>query len=375
MRLLRLMSVALALAHAAPACAAPDPIAGLRREPMMLAVTLPGGAATTLEALTLRPDRPGRFPLVVMIHGTPRDGDFTKVSPAAFNLPAIAFARRGYAAAAVMRRGFGTSQKPFAEAFPRGSTCETRYYTPIARISAEDVIGATAALARQPWVDPTRVILLGQSTGGVAVTAALAANIPGVRGVLDFAGGRGSNAPDSVCNPNGLVSMFADLGQTARLPALWVFAQNDHFFGPDLARRMHAAYTEAGAPAQLALLPPFGADGHTLLTQGAEPLWWPTVAPFLQSLGMPTEPVIDLAPMPPIDRPPGMRGGACRTAFETYVESRTPAKSYAWSPSDDHCGWVFSARTPEEAQDLAMANCQKSGRACRPYAIGQALAE
>ena len=32
-------------------------------------------------------------------------------------------------------------------------------------------------------------------------------------------------------------------------PALWIYAQNDKFFGPELVRRMHTAFTApAGAP-------------------------------------------------------------------------------------------------------------------------------
>ena len=63
----------------------------------------------------------------------------------------------------------------------------------------EDVTGAVATLRGEPWVDPDRVLLLGHSTGGFAVTAAAANNPPGVVGILDFAGGHGSAGPDRVC--------------------------------------------------------------------------------------------------------------------------------------------------------------------------------
>jgi dienelactone hydrolase len=76
------------------------------------------------------------------------------------------------------------------------------------------------ALRRQTWVDPGRVVLVGQSTGGFAVTAASARNPPGVLAVIDFAGGRGSYAPDQVCSPDWLVRAMHVWGRTARIPAL-----------------------------------------------------------------------------------------------------------------------------------------------------------
>ncbi len=355
-----------------------DPIAGLLRAPLDVPIVLPDGTRSRLEGLVMRPDRPGRFPLVVMIHGTPRSEpgklqvSLAAVSPASFNTAAIAFARRGYATVAVLRRGFGHSDGPYAEDYAAASRCESRDYLPVARTSGQDVAAATATLRREPWADPDRVLLLGVSTGGVAVTAALAQGVPGVRGAIDFAGGRGSSAPDTVCNPGGLVATLGALGRTARLPALWIYAENDHFFAPDLARRMHEAYVAAGAPADLAMQPPFAKDGHTLVSAAPEALWWPSVEPFLTRLGLPTAAVIplpDLAPLPP----PPVRSEVCRTGFRTFQDARTPAKAFAVSAGGG-CGFVTQARTPADAEANALARCMAATPGpCRIYALGQVL--
>jgi dienelactone hydrolase len=208
---------------------------GLIREPTFVSIALPDGAQERLEALTVRPDRPGRFPLVLMVHGTPRYSiRRSDMSPAAYIVPAVTFASRGYAVVSIMRRGFGHSDGPYAEEYGTGATCGNRDYLRVAQISAEDILGAVAVLRAERWIDPNRIVLLGQSTGGLAVTAAAAANPPGVAGILDFAGGRGSDTPDHVCDEDHLVGAFGEFGKTARAPALWVFAENDHFFGPDL---------------------------------------------------------------------------------------------------------------------------------------------
>jgi dienelactone hydrolase len=364
----------------APALA-DDPIAGLLRAPLPVPIVTAAGARVTLEGLVVRPDRPGRFPLVVMIQGTPRtqsgqlSATLAGVSPAQFTTAAVEFARRGYAAVTVLRRGFGKSDGPYAEDLPASSRCDSRDYLPIARISGEDVAAATAVLRREAWVDPERVLLFGQSTGGVAVSAAAAAGVPGVKGVLDFAGGRGSTAPDTVCNPAGLASMFGALGRTARVPALWIFAENDHFFGPDLARRMFAAYTGAGAPARLAMLPPFGRDGHTLVNAAPAEAWWPTVEPFLREIGLPTAVVVTLPPLAHLPPPSEISSTACQAGFAEFLAARTPARAFAVSPRGA-CGWITSGRTGEEAETRAIANCERfsAGAPCRVYAVGGTLA-
>ena len=60
------------------------------------------------------------------------------------------------------------------------------------------------------------------------------------------------------------------------------YGQNDTFFGPDLSKRMHEAYTAAGGKAEYHLLPPFGNEGHFLVgSPEAIPIWTPLVGPFL----------------------------------------------------------------------------------------------
>jgi hypothetical protein len=58
------------------------------------------------------------------------------------------------------------------------------------------------------------------------------------------------------------------------------------FFGPELSKRMHEAYTGAGGNAEYHLLPAFGSDGHFLVTSpDSIPLWAPLVGPFLDKHG------------------------------------------------------------------------------------------
>src|SRR5258706_10829249 len=112
-------------------------------------------------------------------------------------------------------------------------------------------------MAHQPYVDGGRVMLIGISAGGFASITAAAQQTPGVVAVLNFAGGRGSDAPDSVCSPDVLVQAYGELGHTVRVPALLLYAQNDHFFGPALAQRFFARFTAARGT-RTVLAPPAG---------------------------------------------------------------------------------------------------------------------
>jgi hypothetical protein len=63
---------------------------------------------------------------------------------------------------------------------------------------------------------------------------------------------------------------------------LWIYIENDTYFGPELSRRMHQAYTGAGGNAEYHLLLPFGSDGHFLIDSADSiPLWAPLVSQFL----------------------------------------------------------------------------------------------
>jgi dienelactone hydrolase len=360
-------SLTLLCRHAANATTIQLP--GLIREPFGLAVTLSDGTHATLEALLTRPDKPGRFPLALINHGLPRDATLiVRMAPEGYSGPAIVFAQHGYAAVVVNRRGFGQSSGPTETAT---GPCSDRHYAKAARDWAADILAAITSLRQETWVDPDRILLVGHSTGGLASLAAAAQNPPGLVGIVDFAGGAGSSMPDFVCQPERLVQTMHELGEPVRTPSLWIFAENDHFFGPALAQQLFDAYTAGGAPGEFDAAPAFGTDGHLLIYAAARAPWWPRVAGFLEQLHLPTSLVVNLPPPADLPVPSGLdaRGKA---DFAGYVTSRSYEKPFAVD-QDGHYGHVFGQRTQEDAEAAALAHCKEREWTCSIYAIDNAL--
>jgi pimeloyl-ACP methyl ester carboxylesterase len=140
-------------------------------------------------------------------------------------------------------------------------------------------------MTAQKKIVPDKVVVVGQSAGGWAAIALSSQNPAAVRAIITFAAGRGGRVdgkPNNNCAPDKLVEATGEFGRTARTPMLWIYAENDTFFGPELTKRMHQAYTAAGGNAEYRMLPPFGNDGHFLIgSPDAVPLWAPLVSQFL----------------------------------------------------------------------------------------------
>jgi len=261
------------------------PAAAQEREQL---VKLPGPGGSTLAARVMRPPGEARQPLVVINHGSPADGSQrAKMEPPRYSALSSWFLARGYVVALPLRRGYGESGGAWAEAYGR---CDTPDYYRAGLQSAADVQATIAFMRTQPYVAPDRTIVVGQSAGGWATVALSSLNPPGVPGMVNFAGGRGGHqklAGGGIgnCTPDALVQAAAKYGATARVPLLWIYAENDSFFEPALAKRMAAAYDASGGKATYRPVGAFGRDGHNLAgsADGAS-VWAPLVESFLAGL-------------------------------------------------------------------------------------------
>jgi len=238
------------------------------------------GKTYNLDAMIYKPPGDGPFPGMVMTHGTPRDAA-DRVKTLADNYyvkQCQTFANLGLATIFVVRRGFGISEGDYAELVP------PKTYTQAGLEAARDIKAAVEYLQTKSYVDKNHIILIGQSTGGLSVTATGSLNLAGVKAVINFAGGKGSNAPDQVSDESSLISAFGYYGKTFKVPTIWLYSTNDHFFGPALAGKMLNAFVQYGAKAEFISLPPYGSDGHASFARNID-VWYPYVLQFLISNG------------------------------------------------------------------------------------------
>jgi dienelactone hydrolase len=331
-------------------------------------VPMPDAGPRGLEGLLLRSNEGGRHPLVLINHGSPRDAaDRPEMSPLRNFLPALEFVRRGWTAAVVMRRGFGDSGGGFAENI---GSCSNPDYLRSGAAAVADLKAVIAFLAERPDIEASRILSVGVSAGGFATVALTAEPPPGLVAGISFAGGRGSDKPDSVCQPDRLVAAFGEFGQRSRLPMLWVYAQNDHFFGPALAEKFRSAFVGAGGKVDFRKPPPFGADGHGLFSGGI-PLWTPMVDDFLKAQNLVLRPRLLALPTPPHIPPPRQLSATGRVAFTEFLLA-APHKAFAVSATGAY-GWVSGRRTAEAAKAAALANCP-AGKDCRLAVVDDAAA-
>src|SRR5262249_44419180 len=88
--------------------------------------------------------------------------------------------------------------------------------------------------------------------------------------------------PNSNCAADRLIATAGEFGRTARIPTLWLYSENDALFGPALSKDLYQAFRGAGGNADYHLLPPFGTNGHGLVTsEEAAGLWRPIADKFL----------------------------------------------------------------------------------------------
>jgi dienelactone hydrolase len=258
----------------------------IQEEVWAIPVTLP-----TI-AYVVRPVGKGPFPLVVMNHGVSmnqRERGFFPIVE--FRDAAMWFARRGYMVVAPSGTGYGAAALDDPERglyslfFSKVGGCDNPNFRDAGRAVALIDKWIIEYMSDQKLIVPDDVIVVGQSAGGWAAIALSSENLPGVRAIITFAAGRGGRVggkPNNNCAPDRLVAATGEFGHTARTPMLWIYIENDTFFGPALSKRMHEAYTGAGGNAEYHLLPPFGNDGHFLVSSpDSLPLWTPLVGAFL----------------------------------------------------------------------------------------------
>ena len=342
------------------------------REQVMMVVKKTALFSIALETTVYKPPGDGPFPLVVINHGKalgdPRFQPRYRPSGAA-----RFFLMRGYAVVVPMRQGFSKSSGNFILG---GCNVESN-----GQAQAEDVTAVLDYLVAQPWVDKGRILVTGQSHGGWTSLAFGTLNYPGVRGLINFAGGlRQENCAGWEAT---LARAGAGYGKETKVPSLWFYGDNDSYFKPETFRPLFGNYVAAGGRAELVAFGKFGSDAHAMFgSRAGEAIWQPRVEAFMRSLELPVDVIYPelgvvrrmptpaptaFAPLADEARIPYLKA-AGREGYKVFLDKQFP-RAFALSPSGAW-GWAEMGDDPLER---ALYNCTKYAKEqpCRLYAVDE----
>lgn len=375
-----------------PSVAQTPPLDTALNEQVIMLPVGEGWGSTTLETTIFKPNGDGPFPLVVINHGK-ASGNPLFQARARYLIAANAFVSRGYIVAVPMRRGFSKSGGGYIS-----PGCNI---TSNGLIQAEGIREALVALIKRPDVDAQRIVVIGQSHGGLTTLALGTMTFPGIRGLINFAGGLRIENPSTYCNwAQSLTNALESYGKNTTLPSLWFYGDNDSYWGPDLPGEMHARYNAAGGKAKLISFGKFAeGDAHGMFAHRAGlAIWLQPVEEFLRGVDMPVaivartlstaqktalgpllntslrgmHPASGFAALDNAEAVPHIRD-SCRALYRKWLAFELP-RGFAVGAAGT-CGYSSGVTPPKpdlptDPAQRALITCEQVGQgACKLYAI------
>lgn len=324
---------------------------------------------TKLETTLYKPLKSGPFPVVVVNHGKSL-GDPRFQSRYRPSSAVRFFLQRGYAVVVPMRQGFSKSEGSYI-----GGGCNVESN---GNVQAEDVKAVLDFVVQQSWVKADQILVVGQSHGGWTTLAFGQENYPGVRGLINFAGGLKQESCAGWESSLGRAA--SEYAKNTKSPSLWFYGDNDSYFSSFTYRGMFEKYTSAGGHAELVAFGMFGNDSHAMFgSRSGEAIWQPKVQIFMQKLGLPTDVIFpEFASTPPMPIPPATNfaevsdvnavpyiGKKGREGYKNFLTKQYP-RAFVISASGR---WAW-AEMGDDPLKRALDICRKnSAMECRLYAV------
>ena len=373
-RLCRLLAAALLPWSAATATAQADtpPLRDLREETRQISVSVKDlysrQETREIPVMIFRPKGDGPFPLVIMNHGRAATEKRALRGVQRFEHLSRYLVGKGFAVMLPTRVGYAQTYGDFD---PEASgECRSLRVEPMA-IAASDQVLATLEFAKTlPFVDATRWFVMGQSVGGLAAVATAGRQPAGLLGAVNFSGGVGGDPekhPGNPCSPQQVASVIGTFAKGAKVNMLWLYWQNDLYWGASTPRRWHEAWVGGGGLAEFQSLAPLGQDGHSGLNADMDH-WVPLVDDYLARLGF-GKPGSIARPAPSgfakVDEADKLPANQATKdgGYRKFMESKTP-RAFALGPKNAS-GWA----TGDWALGRALGVCARRGEPCKLYAV------
>ena len=246
------------------------------------------GKHVSLEVVIYKPAGNGLFPALMFNHGSTGNGDNPALFTSTYSSAAIArfFTDKGWLVAFPQRRGRGKSDGLYDEGFEvnrSGYSCEPQLSLPGLERALTDLDAAYSYLATRPDVDSKRMLIGGQSRGGIASSVYAGTRPTRFVGVINFVGGWVGDMCPSATAVNTVsfrrAAAFAP-------PMLWLYGENDPFYKISHSKSNFDAFTQAGGKGDFKVFDAGrGRNGHGVVSLPG--LWRSAMDDYLKQLGLP----------------------------------------------------------------------------------------
>jgi pimeloyl-ACP methyl ester carboxylesterase len=208
-------------------------------------------------------------PTLVFNHGSTGNGTSREIALRPIDYPPLAefFVQRGWAVVMPARRGRGGSEGTYDEGF--AGVAADRLCVRSGRVAARRrprPAGHRSRDGRDPRDAvrrPTRVVIGGQSRGGILSVAYAGRRPEQVKGVINFVGGWNGARCDHATHNNQAV--FAR-GARYSEETLWLYGDQDPFYPLSHSRANFAAFEHAGGKGTFLEFPkPATSTGHRIV--------------------------------------------------------------------------------------------------------------
>jgi dienelactone hydrolase len=260
-------------------------LGGCTKAPMSWMVETPlteSGTSVKLEVVLFRPSGSGPFPLVLFNHGSTGRGDNPALFAQTWAPESVAdfFVRRGWMVAFPQRRGRGKSAGVYDEGFTPDRTrysCDPRWSLPGVDRALEDIDAAYHVVVQRPDVDRQRVLVAGQSRGGILAIVFAGTRPAAVIGAINFVGGWMNER----CEADAINRPTFQRGAAFPRPTLWLYGHSDPYYSLVHSRKNFDSFLAAGGKGVFKEFDVPG-NGHALIR--FPELWGPAVEEYVQAL-------------------------------------------------------------------------------------------
>lgn len=243
------------------------------------------GKPVSLEVVIYKPAGSGPFPALMFNHGSTGNGDNPAVFTSTYTSAAVArfFTDKGWLVAFPQRRGRGKSDGLYDEGFEKDRSrysCDPQLSLPGLERALTDMDAAYSYLAARPDVDSKRMLIGGQSRGGIAASVYAGTRPAQFAGVVNFVGGWLGD----ICPLAAAVNTVSFRRAAAFAPPmLWLYGENDPFYKISHSKSNFEAFIQAGGKGDFKVFDAgSGRSGHGIVS--SPDLWRSSVDGYLKQL-------------------------------------------------------------------------------------------